>query len=120
MNDYGVQSGAIYNMDKTGFMVGQGGSEHILVPDGDKAARFKAQLGSREWASVIECIGSAGQVLPPLVITKGCIHTVGEQWQMENVPITWRFSKSDNGWSDNKIARLWVEKVFDPKARLSS
>ncbi|KAJ1022443.1 hypothetical protein NDA16_003432 [Ustilago loliicola] len=35
-------------MDESGYRFGQGGSERVLVPDGDKAALFKAQPGSQE------------------------------------------------------------------------
>ena len=84
-------------MDETRFLIGAGGSERVLVPDGDPASRFKMQPGSQEWASVVECIGSGGQVLPPLVITKGRLHTVGKQRRMANIPSTWLFSKSENG-----------------------
>ncbi|SPO22558.1 related to transposase [Ustilago trichophora] len=101
-------------MDETGFMFGVGGRERVVVPSGDQAASFRAQPGNRESATVIECIGSAGQVLPPLIITKGRVHTVGEQQRMENVPATWRFAKSNNGWTNNEIAVQWVETIFDP------
>ncbi|KAJ1025927.1 hypothetical protein NDA16_002553 [Ustilago loliicola] len=106
-------------MDESGYCFGQGGSERVLVPDGDKAARFKAQPGSREMATVIECIGSGGQILLPLVITKGHIHTVGEQQWMEGIPLSWQFAKSINGWSTNNLAMLWLDKVFDANTRPS-
>ncbi|SPO24922.1 related to transposase [Ustilago trichophora] len=114
LREYNVSSTNIYNMDETGFMFGVGGREQVVVPSGDQAASFKAQPGNRESATVIECIGSAGQVLPPLVITKGCVHTVGEQRRMEDVPATWRFAKSNNGWTNNELAVQWVETIFDP------
>ncbi|SPO28103.1 related to transposase [Ustilago trichophora] len=114
LREYNVSSTNIYNMDETGFMFGVGGRERVVVPSGDQAASFKAQPGNRESATVIECIGSAGQVLPPLVITKGHVHTVGEQRRMEDVPATWRFAKSNNGWTNNELAVQWVETIFDP------
>ncbi|KAJ1026796.1 hypothetical protein NDA16_002093 [Ustilago loliicola] len=107
-------------MDKSGYRFSQGGSERVLVPDGDKAALFKAQLGSREMATVIECIGSGGQVFPAMIITKGKIHTVGEQQRMEGIPTSWQFAKSVNGWSTNDLAIQWLEKVFDATTRPST
>lgn len=114
ISEYAVPSGNIYNMNETGFMVGVGGSEHILVPAGNQAARFRAQPGNREWASVVKCIGSASQVLPPLIITRGKQHTVGEQRRMQDIPADWRFAKSDNGWTTNELAVLWLTTIFDP------
>ena len=93
-------------MDKTAFMFGQGGTQHILVPEGNPASRFKAQPGNRESATVIECIGSSGQVLPPLIIIQGKVHTVGKQCQVEDIPSMWHFSKGPNGWTDNELAVL--------------
>ena len=120
ITEYNIGLGDMYNMDETGFLVGCGGSKRVLVPEGNPAACFKAQPGYWEWATVIECIGSAGQVLPPLIIMKGQIHTVGEQQRMVNIPQSWYFSKLDNGWTDNELAVHWLEKVFDNNTRPSS
>jgi hypothetical protein len=54
------------------------------------------------------------------VITKGQIHTVGEQRRMEGIPALWQFAKSVNGWSTNDIAMLWLDKCFDATTRLST
>ena len=107
-------SNNIYNMDETGFIFGQGGSQQVLVPNGDWASCFKAQPANRESATVVECIGSGGQILPPLIITQGKVHTVGEQRQMVNIPATWRFSKGPTGYNNIQRAKLWVEQIFDP------
>lgn len=120
VRDFSVSSGNIYNMDETGFMFGQGNSERVLVPADDKAARFKAQPGSRESATVVECIGSGGQVLPPLVITKGVVHTIGDHRRMQGVPSLWYFSKSTNGWTSDALAVEWLDKVFDPNTTPST
>ncbi|SJX61013.1 related to transposase [Sporisorium reilianum f. sp. reilianum] len=120
ISEFNISTGNVYNMDETGFMFGQGGSERVIVPAGNPASRFKAQPGSRESATVIECIGSGGQVLPPLIITKGKRHTIGEHRQMEGVPATWRFSKSPNGWTTNELAIEWLETVFDPNTKPSA
>ncbi|KAJ1033830.1 hypothetical protein NDA16_000040 [Ustilago loliicola] len=106
-------------MDETGFTFGQGGSQRVLVPDDDPASWFKAQPDTRENATVIECIRSGGQVLPPLVITRGKIHTVGEQRQMEGIPPTWHFAKMPTGWTNNEIALQWATAIFDANTRPS-
>lgn len=120
VREFHVSSNNIFNMDESGYRFGQGGSVRVLVPAGDKAARFKAQPGSREMATVIECIGSGGQVLPAVVITKGKIHTVGEQRRMAGIPSSWRFAKTVNGWSNNDLAILWLENTFDACTRPST
>ncbi|CBQ69687.1 related to transposase [Sporisorium reilianum SRZ2] len=120
MRNFGITSTNVFNMDETSFMFGQAGSERIIIPSRDPASRFKAQPGTRELATVIECIGSGGQVLPPLIITKGVRHTVGEHRRMEGVPASWHFTKSSNGWTNNELAVKWLETIFDPSMRLST
>ncbi|SPO27531.1 related to transposase [Ustilago trichophora] len=113
VNEYSVLSTNIYNMDETGFRFGQGGSERVIVPSGDQAARFKAQPGTRESATAIECIGTGGQILPPVIITKGASHMVGEHRKMANVPASWHFAKTDRGWTTQELAVDWLKTVFD-------
>ncbi|CBQ67492.1 related to transposase (C-terminal fragment), partial [Sporisorium reilianum SRZ2] len=120
MRNFGIASANVFNMDETSFMFGQAGSEQVLVPSGDPASWFKAQPGTRESATVIECIGSSGQVLPPLIITKGVHHTVGEQRRMAGIPSTWHFMKSSNGWTNNKLTVEWLKTIFDPSTRPST
>ncbi|SPO30246.1 uncharacterized protein UTRI_05710 [Ustilago trichophora] len=90
-----------------------GGSERVIVPSGDQATRFKAQPGTQELAMAIECIGSGGQVLLPVIITKGASHMVGEHWKMANVPALWHFAKTDRGWTTQELAVDWLKTVFD-------
>ncbi|CBQ69138.1 related to transposase [Sporisorium reilianum SRZ2] len=120
ITEYRISSKNIFNMDETGFVFGLGGSQHVIVPGGDPAGRFKAQPGNRQNTTVIEAISSGGQVLPPLIIMNGKLHTISEQRRMENIPATWQFSKGPSGWTDNELAILWAENVFDANMKLST
>ncbi|SJX62175.1 related to transposase [Sporisorium reilianum f. sp. reilianum] len=118
MCEFRVASTNIFNMDETSFMFGQAASKCMVMPDSDLASQFRVQPGTRESAMVIKCIGSGGQVLPLLIITKGKHHTIGEQRRMQDILASWHFSKSDNGWTNNKIALEWLENVFNRNTRL--
>lgn len=120
MREYSVASTDVFNMDETGFMFGLGASERVVVSTGDLASRFSAQPGTRGSASVIECIGSGGQVLPPLIITKGKHRTVGEQRRMNGIPASWHLSESDSGCINSELAVEWVENILDPHTRPST
>ncbi|SJX63767.1 related to transposase [Sporisorium reilianum f. sp. reilianum] len=120
MHNFGIASANIFNMDKTSFMFGQAGSEWVLIPFGDPASWFKAQPGTQESATVIKCIGSSGQVLLLLIITKGIRHTVGEQWRMAGIPSMWHFTKFSNGWTNNKLTVKWLKTIFNPSTRPST
>ena len=98
-------------------MLGCGGIEQVVVPAGDQTACFKAQLGNQEWATAVECVGSGGQVLPPLIITKGTRHTVVDHHWMKGIPASWQFAKTSSGWTTNKLAIFWDENIFDPNTR---
>ncbi|CDS82241.1 related to transposase [Sporisorium scitamineum] len=50
---------------------------------------------------------------------KGKHHTIGEHQQMEGIPATWQFSKSNNGWTTNELTIEWLESVFHPNTTLS-
>ncbi|SJX66501.1 related to transposase [Sporisorium reilianum f. sp. reilianum] len=119
MCEFSVVSTNVFNMDETGFMLGQAGSERVVVPAGEPAAWFKAQPGTRKLAMVIECIGSSGQVLLPLIITKGRVHMVREQWQLVGVPALWHFAKTVNRWTNHQIGTEWLETIFELNTRLS-
>lgn len=121
IQEYHITDDNMYNMDETGFIFGQGGSQRVLVPDDiNKHARFKSQPGNRDSASVIECIGGGGTVLPPHVITKGQTHQYGDHRRAENVPATWCFSKQTRGYTDSQLTKLWLERIFDVNTKPSS
>ena len=59
----------IYNMDETGFAVGDTQSTRIIV-DSTYKSNLKVTAGKQEWVTVLECIDGAGGALPPMVIFK--------------------------------------------------
>ena len=119
IREYSVASTNVFIMNETGSMFGLGASKRVIVPSGDPASRFREQPATQESATVIEYLGSGGQVLPPLIITKGKRHTVGEQRRMNGFPGTWHFSKSDSGWTNSELAVEWLETIFEPSTRPS-
>jgi hypothetical protein len=117
LTEYEISSDAIYNMDETGFMMGVGGRQKVVVPTGPKANHFKAQAGNRDSTTVIECIGSGGQSIPPLIIFKGRIHLYGDHRRMLGPANDWFFGVSINGWTSNELALKWLRLIFDPTSQ---
>jgi DDE superfamily endonuclease len=62
----------------------------------------------------LECISATGVPLPPLVMFKG--KSVQQQWFPEDLrPFQgWEFTATDNGWTTDKTAVEWLEKIFIP------
>lgn len=71
---WGIQDEDIYNMDETGFQIGQGRDENVITQssvDGKISSSF-----TRTLVTVIESIGVSGHVLPPFIIMPGKRHMV--------------------------------------------
>lgn len=58
-----------YNMDESGFTIGESQSSRALVNLREKSS-WKVIQGRQEWVTAIECISVAGTALPPLLIFK--------------------------------------------------
>ena len=68
--EHGILDEDTYNMDENGYMMGIAGSSKVVFSKYQKQA-FINQPGNREWASLIEAIGTIGERLSLFVILKG-------------------------------------------------
>ena len=102
-----------YNMDEAGIMEGLG-ENGLVVGSVEKRSVQKKTPGSRAWTSFLECISATGVSLPPLVMFKG--KSVQQQWFPDDLsPLQgWEFTATDNGWTTDKTAVEWLEKIFIP------
>ena len=67
---YSILDKDMYNMDENSYMIGMAGSSKVVFSKSQKQA-FINQAGNREWALLIEAIGTTGHRLPLFVILKG-------------------------------------------------
>ncbi|SPC65295.1 uncharacterized protein UHOD_11054 [Ustilago sp. UG-2017b] len=73
----------IFNIDKTGFLIGQSQCRYIIVPrENGKNQCFRSQPGNWETITVIECIGAQRTKPPPMVIVWGKNHMQGVRGRM--------------------------------------
>ena len=101
----------IYNMDESGFSVGDSQSSRVLV-NARTSSGFK-QIGQRqEWITAIECVSAAGVAIAPLIIFKAQ-HT-NSSWIPARTPREWRFSTSNSGWTSDSHGIEWLTSVFHP------
>jgi DDE superfamily endonuclease/Tc5 transposase-like DNA-binding protein/Psq-like protein len=102
-----------YNMDEAGIMEGLG-ENGLVVGRAEKRSIQRKTPGSRAWTSFLECISATGVPLPPLVMFKG--KSVQQQWfPTDLTPFEdWEFTATDNGWTTDKTAVEWLEKLFIP------
>jgi hypothetical protein len=108
---YGILEQDIYNFDETGFQMGVASTAKVITASRHRNSRVQAiQPGNREWVTVIESINASGWSLPPMIIFSGKVHQ--SQWY-EDIDPEWLIGLSDNGWTNNELGLLWLEKVFE-------
>jgi hypothetical protein len=116
--EYGVLTCNTYNFDEKGFMLGLGhATKRMYSKQAMRNEARAAQDGNREMVSVIACICADGSHLPPLAIYKG--KNLQHRWFTELSAARGGFcTVSETGWSNNKLAYLWLSEVFEPGTRL--
>ena len=116
---HGIHEDDIWNFDETGFAMGLCTTSKVITA-AERSERPRTVIqGNREWVTIIECIGSSGCHIPPLVILKG-----KEQqaiWYQEpDLPQEWQIATSPNGWTTDSIGLHWLKEVFEPYSRVHS
>jgi hypothetical protein len=65
MQEFDIRPENIYNMDETGFNIGDFEARNVVV-DTSVQSRYQAQPGRQEWVTAVECISADGSSVPPL------------------------------------------------------
>jgi hypothetical protein len=93
---YDIRPENIYNMDESGFSIGQIEGSRVTV---NKTIRcqYQASPGRQEWVTAIEAICVDGTTIPPLIIFKG--ESVLSEWvSSDDIPDRdWRFDSNTKG-----------------------
>jgi hypothetical protein len=125
---YQHHASTIFNMDKTGFPIGnvQRGKGVIYrnavsaTAAGKRAHALQAKQLPVKWITSIECITAAGKPLNPLHIFKG--QKVNQAWMLGDQDWRrthgWHYAAPLKGWSNNDLGFQWLRNVFDPQTRL--
>jgi hypothetical protein len=114
---YRITAENIYNFDEKGFLMGFGRTmKRIISQQALKSGRVtkSKQDGSREFISILACISAIGKWIPPLLIYKGDSGDLMSTWVDEvTTDSQAHFTTSSNGWSNNNIGLVWLQKVFE-------
>ena len=94
ITEYNIKPENIYNMDETGFSIGEKEAGRCII-NVQVRQKYQAKPGRQEWVSVVECICADGTVVPPLVIFKA--ENLSTQWIPANIHGHWRFSCNSKG-----------------------
>jgi hypothetical protein len=107
----------IYNMDESGFAIGESQTSRVLVNIRD-GANWSQISGRSEWLTSIDCVSASGVALPPMIIYKAKHLYSG--WVPDDAPPNWRWSTSNKGWTSHSHAFEWISTLFEPETRPES
>ncbi|KAJ9299329.1 hypothetical protein DTO271G3_2951 [Paecilomyces variotii] len=110
---FGIADEDIYNFDETGYAMGLTATAKVVTRAEYYGKYQVIQPGNCKWVTLIECVNTAGWVLPPCIIFKGKTH-IQAWYEDPNLPKDWRIEVSDNGWTTDQIGLRWLQKVFIP------
>ena len=117
INKHGIQPQDIYNFDETGFQMGQI-SASMVVTDADKPGRPKqVKPTNTQWVTLIQGACADGSTIPPFIVFKA--KQINQAWFYNNLPTTWAFTVSLNGWTTDLIACQWIQH-FDKHTKQKS
>jgi DDE superfamily endonuclease len=111
-SEYNIESEDIYNMDETGFQIGQIASNFVIY-DPAMGRPVAPVSDNTQWVSIIECIGVDKSIKPYLIF---CGRSPEDHMFPVNEELTeliWAFSPK--GWTDNELAVDWLKRVFMPQ-----
>jgi hypothetical protein len=113
IQEHGIHEDDIWNFDETGFAMGLCTTSKVITST-ERSERPRTVIqGNREWVTIIECIGSSGWSIPPLIILKGK-EQQANWYQESQLPAEWRIATSPNGWTTDSIGLYWLKEVFHP------
>lgn len=96
MKQYQIQPQDLHNLNKMGFLEGQGLAETVITQMPD-LNRYIGANSSRHLITVIECAAAHGFTLPPCLIFPGKGHL--EDWfTYSEMPDNWITAVSPNGY----------------------
>lgn len=113
LDQYGVKTSNIYNMDETRVQEGETDGQKVIGSTFAKRG-FRHKSTVTTWVSIIECISASGRSLRPSVILSG--KTLQTPWFDAEFPL-WQFSASPKGWNSSEHAVQWLEGNFLPSTR---
>jgi hypothetical protein len=112
--EFNIKPENIYNMDESGFAIGEKEGGRCIINAGVRQ-QFQAKPGRQEWVTVVECVCADGSVVPPLVIFKA--ENLSTQWIPASIHGNWRFNCNSKGWTSNVHGLDWLKRCFDPETR---
>ena len=113
IEEYNIHVDDRYNMDEKGYALGKLGKARVYCPKWELVTL--AQDGSREWASLIECVSATGRLLTAFFIFAG--KQIQNCWIAALEDDNRHINMTENGWTNNAICLRWFEEIFIPQTK---
>jgi hypothetical protein len=104
---YGIQPQDIYNMDETGFRIGQGRRIDAVYTRYPGNAPSIDSASKRQLVTSVECISQDGWVLPPLLILPGEVQ-LRDWYELVDLPDGYILDHSTSGYINSELAYEWI------------
>ena len=112
--EYNVEIEDIYNMDETGFRMGQT-TKNCVIYDPSFGRPQAPNIGNTHWVSIIECVG-VNRAIKLYMIFQGRAPKDHMFPRNKDLPdIIWAFSPK--GWTDNELGVDWLKRIFIPQPK---
>ncbi|KAJ6066152.1 hypothetical protein N7444_000281 [Penicillium canescens] len=108
IKQYGFRPKDIYNMDETGFRIGEGKAQKVVSAS---PISFTATGGHGESITAIECIAADGWKTPPWFLVKAQYHQ--ESWYIDEMPDDWTIKPTPKGYSSHTTALEWLDSFIE-------
>jgi hypothetical protein len=99
MKEYNIKSNNIYNMNESGFAIGEKEPVQCII-NTQIHQQFQAKPSHQEWVSVVECVCTNGTIISPLIIFKS--KNLSTEWISVSIHSDWRLSCNSKGWTSNQ------------------
>jgi hypothetical protein len=93
----------IYNMDETGFQLGQGKSQRVASKSKDSIRPIPTG-GIAETVTAVECIAADGWLMPPMILFAGSVHLENWYRNQPDLPDDYILGTSETGWNNEVSA----------------
>ncbi|KAI1511877.1 DDE-1 domain containing protein [Pyrenophora tritici-repentis] len=117
MQEYNVEERDIYNMDEKGFFVGRTIRSKRIFSKASLAQKERTaalQDSNREWVTLLACVCTSGEALPPALIYQGT-SGVQSSWIDDDEAEQHQVfvSHSPSGWTNNDLGLAWLTQVLN-------
>jgi hypothetical protein len=109
---YGILHTDCWNFDETGFRVGCEGSQNVVTYGQRNRQRGESLAAptevNRDFLTSVECVSTAGELLPPLLILKAKQH-IHQWYNHTHFSDNYYLGVIDSGYSNDFLSLMWLQ-----------